>query len=80
MTGISAVGATTAFAPQPRSPRSQQDINKKELERAVVIAKTKPDDQRTFEDYLALTIDAFQKIMTPPVIYARENTQVNYLA
>ena len=80
MTGISAVSSATAFAPQPRQPQSQQEINKKELERAVIVAKSKPDDQRTFEDYLALTIDAFQKIMTPHIVYAKENTQVNYLA
>ena len=80
MTTITSVSSVQAFAPQPKMPPSSQDINKKELERDVLIAKQKPDSERTFEDYLALTIDAFQRLTTPPVVYARENTQVNYLA
>ena len=81
MTTVSSIGyTTTSFAPKPKMPPTSQEKAQKELEQAVIIAKEKPDNQRTYEDYLALTIDAFQKLTTPPVVYARENAQINYLA
>lgn len=79
MTTISAV-SNTEFAPQPKRMPTREEINQRKLEQAIIIAKTKPENERNWEDYLALAADAFQKIMTPQVCYNNENANVNYLA
>lgn len=66
-------------SPQPRKMPERRDILQREYEEAVILAKQKKDGERTFEDYLALTVDSMQKILTPVVCHAN-NTNVDFMA
>lgn len=82
MTTISPVASTTsAIVAPPRKQPTIQDIRQKDIERAVIIAKQKPENERTWEDYLALAADAFQRLLAAgTVLHANQDSNVNYLA
>lgn len=55
---------TGGFAPSPRLPQSYDDVIAKQREREIIIAKSKPKEERTSKDKLLLAADTINNMNT----------------
>lgn len=70
---------TTNIISPPKPKKTTQDIIDKKLQEEAILAKAKPDSERTWEDYLSIAFYELSKIKDyNPVVYA--NSNINYLA